>query len=530
MPKVGERYRFVKHKNIEVVVRETKGEETYVTSYPISLPEKLYCPTVYDKYSFWHTFEPLPNPESKEKLPEVGSEWIHKKDKEFIAEILSIRNGEVRYGFRNESIDALEVFTDCFEPLPSTNQQEESKVQVKKSILSDEVMEAMEEMKKELIETEATINRILKVGDWCPNVLIIKAQNLLNALESLDDSNIPEKGDCGIVEDARNSQKKHPIQPIILDDNGTARFKENKIVSYLLDKTTKTKICDLNDIAIFVANGTFSNEDREQLAQLIGYSVGGAADLSYMSDEIIDEANKQAESLMNKDQVKEEKESELACNFCNKPINRNIDTMKGWSGKFYCDPICHANSPETIAWKAKFNPENKPKAGDKYYNISFAISPQNTVIIDNVYDEVIEYYWLESGIKKLGIMNLRDFLCDHNPYKEEEKESEEKCDLHIVEDDSFRCIRCGEKQENPLEEKPKSIWRDVKELPENAEAVIFVNQKTQYECPKHGEHEDFLQSNIMNKEGVWCNICVLEKLDELGINRMTKIKKLEEKK
>jgi hypothetical protein len=34
----------------------------------------------------------------------------------------------------------------------------------------------------------------------------------------------------------------------------------------------------------------------------------------------------------------------------------------------------------------------------------------------------------------------------------------------------------------------------------------------------------------MNKEGVWCNICVLEKLDELGINRMTKIKKLEEKK
>jgi hypothetical protein len=35
-----------------------------------------------------------------------------------------------------------------------------------------------------------------------------KAKNLINALESMDESNIPEKGDCGIVEDAIESKKE----------------------------------------------------------------------------------------------------------------------------------------------------------------------------------------------------------------------------------------------------------------------------------------------------------------------------------
>ena len=54
------------------------------------------------------------------------------------------------------------------------------------------------------------------------------------------------------------------------------RFRENKIVSHLLETYT-----DMNKIAMM----DFSDEDRMQFAQLIGYSVSGYSDLSYVSDE-----------------------------------------------------------------------------------------------------------------------------------------------------------------------------------------------------------------------------------------------------
>lgn len=76
--------------------------------------------------------------------------------------------------------------------------------------------------------------------------------------------------------------KKHPIQPVQFDEHGTVRFKANEIVKFLLDKGP----FDLNDLAMM----NFKDEDREQLAQLIGYSVGGFGELSYVSDEVYDEA------------------------------------------------------------------------------------------------------------------------------------------------------------------------------------------------------------------------------------------------
>ena len=69
---------------------------------------------------------------------------------------------------------------------------------------------------------------------------------------------------------------KHPIQPVAEDEHGTIRFKPNAIVSYLLDNGG----IDMNDLAMV----NFSQEDREQFAQLIGYSLSGYADLSYVSD------------------------------------------------------------------------------------------------------------------------------------------------------------------------------------------------------------------------------------------------------
>lgn len=79
----------------------------------------------------------------------------------------------------------------------------------------------------------------------------------------------------------------HPIQDIETDDHGILRFKENKIVTYLLDNGPY----DMNDLAVL----EFSQEDREQFAQLIGYSLCGFSELSYTSDEIIESADKMAE-------------------------------------------------------------------------------------------------------------------------------------------------------------------------------------------------------------------------------------------
>lgn len=69
----------------------------------------------------------------------------------------------------------------------------------------------------------------------------------------------------------------HPIQPLEKDDHGVLRLKSNKIVRYLLDNGG----IDMNHLAV----QNFSDEDRQQFAQLIGYSLSGYGDLSYVSDD-----------------------------------------------------------------------------------------------------------------------------------------------------------------------------------------------------------------------------------------------------
>ena len=76
-----------------------------------------------------------------------------------------------------------------------------------------------------------------------------------------------------------STKKPNPIQPVEDDGKGVLRFKGNAIVRWLLDNGPFT----LNDIAA----KEFSREDREQFAQLIGYSLSGAQDLSYMSTEVL---------------------------------------------------------------------------------------------------------------------------------------------------------------------------------------------------------------------------------------------------
>lgn len=85
----------------------------------------------------------------------------------------------------------------------------------------------------------------------------------------------------------------HPMQPLVKDGDGVVRFRPNKIVRFLID-WGRDKGMSLNDIAIL----PFDAEDREQLAQLIGYSVSGYAELSYVSSKSYAEAKAKSEELL----------------------------------------------------------------------------------------------------------------------------------------------------------------------------------------------------------------------------------------
>ncbi len=76
-----------------------------------------------------------------------------------------------------------------------------------------------------------------------------------------------------------------PIQPVY-----KGRFIPNRIVSHLLDNGT----IDLNDLAVM----DFSDNEREQFAQLIGYSVSGFGSLSYVQDETYETAYNMEEGSM----------------------------------------------------------------------------------------------------------------------------------------------------------------------------------------------------------------------------------------
>lgn len=71
----------------------------------------------------------------------------------------------------------------------------------------------------------------------------------------------------------------HPMQPIVVAEDGRIRFKKNQIVDDLYELHKIHKL-DLNEMA----RRNYSQEDRNQFAQLIGYSVGGWGTLSYAID------------------------------------------------------------------------------------------------------------------------------------------------------------------------------------------------------------------------------------------------------
>ena len=82
---------------------------------------------------------------------------------------------------------------------------------------------------------------------------------------------------------------KHPMQPIVFDEHRVIRFKRNTIIDYLFN----TGKLDLNELAMM----EFPVEDRMQIAQLLGYSVSGYGDLSYVTKKNLAKADAKAAEL-----------------------------------------------------------------------------------------------------------------------------------------------------------------------------------------------------------------------------------------
>jgi hypothetical protein len=84
------------------------------------------------------------------------------------------------------------------------------------------------------------------------------------------------------------------MQPVEYDSSRVIRFKQNNAVAFLYE-WARDRGMGLNELHAM----NFPTEDHEQFAQLIGYSVSGFSDLSYISEPLLREAKYAAERLRN---------------------------------------------------------------------------------------------------------------------------------------------------------------------------------------------------------------------------------------
>lgn len=88
------------------------------------------------------------------------------------------------------------------------------------------------------------------------------------------------------VEELEAQVQNYPMQPLVVDAEGVLRFEANPIVEWLA-----TEVSDMNQIAAWAAKNNVPNKYKQQLAQLVGYSVRGYGTLSYVvSDEFYNRA------------------------------------------------------------------------------------------------------------------------------------------------------------------------------------------------------------------------------------------------
>lgn len=95
--------------------------------------------------------------------------------------------------------------------------------------------------------------------------LLDAIEELHHQLEELDAPDMVPPGDSV------------PMQPLVRDEHGVVRFRENKLVCWLLEHGPH----DMNALALLP---DIPREDHAQFAQLIGYSVFRYAELPYAID------------------------------------------------------------------------------------------------------------------------------------------------------------------------------------------------------------------------------------------------------
>ena len=96
---------------------------------------------------------------------------------------------------------------------------------------------------------------------------------------------------------------KHPMQPLEQDKDGIIRFKENRLIRFLLDSHPNQ---NLNSLSIRDQQGECNKGDYTQLMQLIGYSVSGYGGLSTSPKKIVRKADKLADKMCKKTKPKQE--------------------------------------------------------------------------------------------------------------------------------------------------------------------------------------------------------------------------------
>lgn len=120
----------------------------------------------------------------------------------------------------------------------------------------------------------------------CGGVVMIHNSDLHDKI--LDAVNIAVQS----LKDQESNDEMHPMQPVV-DVNGVHRFKMNAIIDKLYDYSLRHGY-GLNEIAL----DNFSDDDRQQFAQLIGYSVSGYGTLGYCNEDVYEKAMLQSEGLL----------------------------------------------------------------------------------------------------------------------------------------------------------------------------------------------------------------------------------------
>ena len=132
----------------------------------------------------------------------------------------------------------------------------------------------------ELIKLRETIGRVCEQRDT------LSAENgmLRDRVDGLE---------AALVKSRRETAglpTSYPMQPVYLDKDGVARFKANAVVDWLF----RSNGMDLNRIP----TDALDVGDVEVFWQMLGYSVSGYGDLSFVRDETVARADAEVEILI----------------------------------------------------------------------------------------------------------------------------------------------------------------------------------------------------------------------------------------